>query len=166
MLGGAFMCWGPDGAALTNPFTGEKKTGSYGINGYLYRAGGNYASADNDTSQLIGGGLAQSAARLWELPVKRSAEIPMVLDCIWDNGWPRESDPVPDTLYTSNNFSPMIGRFCIARHGMAVNVGFVDGHASTVQLPDLWRLPWHKQWNTMLINFPQITKDVKDRYRG
>ncbi|HMD53360.1 MAG TPA: hypothetical protein VKJ65_02280, partial [Phycisphaerae bacterium] len=33
-------------------------------------------------------------------------------------------------------------RVCINRHQMHVNVGFIDGHAETVSLGNLWTLPW------------------------
>jgi prepilin-type processing-associated H-X9-DG protein len=35
-----------------------------------------------------------------------------------------------------------MGRFCIARHGQATNIVFLDGHAETVALADLWSLKW------------------------
>jgi prepilin-type processing-associated H-X9-DG protein len=41
----------------------------------------------------------------------------------------------------SANFS-MMTRICMARHGRAINVVFFDGHAETVNLPDLWGLQW------------------------
>jgi prepilin-type processing-associated H-X9-DG protein len=34
--------------------------------------------------------------------------------------------------------------FCIARHGRAVNVLFLDGHAARVPLSELWKLQWHR----------------------
>ena len=30
---------------------------------------------------------------------------------------------------------------------MAINVGFLDGHVQTVQLPELWTLRWHNGWS-------------------
>jgi prepilin-type processing-associated H-X9-DG protein len=39
-----------------------------------------------------------------------------------------------------------MGRFMIARHGKAVNVGFADGHAATVPLRELWTLRWNPRW--------------------
>ena len=38
---------------------------------------------------------------------------------------------------------------------MAINVGFLDGHAALVELPDLWKLKWHKGWD---LNAPQTVK--------
>jgi prepilin-type processing-associated H-X9-DG protein len=40
-------------------------------------------------------------------------------------------------------------RMCLARHsGKHINVVFLDGHASMINLRDLWTLPWHKGWKT------------------
>jgi prepilin-type processing-associated H-X9-DG protein len=38
-------------------------------------------------------------------------------------------------------------RIMVARHFMAINVGFLDGHATTVSLPDLWNLKWSGTWD-------------------
>ena len=37
-----------------------------------------------------------------------------------------------------------MGRFCVDRHQMAVNVSFLDASARTVPLQGLWKLKWHK----------------------
>src|SRR5688500_8506352 len=151
-LGGAYYAWGPDGAALTDPFTGIKKTGSYGMNGYLYRqAAGTYNRSVEDENLLLnhasgGLGVATAKLRLYKFPVKNTAEIPLVADSTWSNGWPNEFDPVPANLYNTNSFGPMMGRFCMARHQRAVNVGFLDGHVTTVPLFELWTLKWHARW--------------------
>jgi prepilin-type processing-associated H-X9-DG protein len=33
-------------------------------------------------------------------------------------------------------------RVCMERHGLAINVVFLDGHAATVPLAQLWQLQW------------------------
>ena len=62
----------------------------------------------------------------------------------------------------SNNWT----RLCVARHNMAINVGFMVGHVSTVPLPDLWTLPWHREWDVNLVNFDKVRADIKARYKG
>jgi len=37
-----------------------------------------------------------------------------------------------------------MGRFCIDRHDMAINVAFLDGNARTTPLHELWQLRWHR----------------------
>jgi prepilin-type processing-associated H-X9-DG protein len=43
---------------------------------------------------------------------------------------------------TSGANSYEMDRFCIARHGQAINIVFFDGHAETVPLANLWGLQW------------------------
>jgi prepilin-type processing-associated H-X9-DG protein len=59
----------------------------------------------------------------------------------------------------------MMGRFCIARHGMAINVAYLDGHAQPVELPDLWRLKWHKAWDAKNVNFTAIRADIRKKFK-
>ena len=141
--GGAFLCWGPRGAGITDPETKKTGTGSYGVNGFLYRLG---ATGGNDDSLL--GHSDKNKAWYWDLPIKRSSEVPFAADAIWENGWPRETDtPHPNLYYHSYNTGEgMMNRFCIARHQKAINVCFVDGHVVTVPLRELWTLPWHDKW--------------------
>jgi prepilin-type processing-associated H-X9-DG protein len=37
----------------------------------------------------------------------------------------------------------MMSYFCIDRHRSAVNVVFLDGHATRVPLAELWKLKWN-----------------------
>ncbi len=96
-----------------------------------------------------------------------SAKIPVFFDSTWHDVWPSNFGVLPNTQmgntpYTdypptvldgsmavkSNNVGSvapnfsMITRICMARHGRAINVAFVDGHCETVNLPDLWGLQW------------------------
>jgi prepilin-type processing-associated H-X9-DG protein len=36
----------------------------------------------------------------------------------------------------------------------AINMAFVDGHAETVPLENLWTLYWHKNWDPKKITLP------------
>jgi len=146
--GGAYLCWGPRGSKIKDPITGKGGTGSYAINGYIYRLGGQYTSATEDDAALISASSNSPKSWFWELPCKRSAEVPFVADAIWENGWPKESDtPHPNLFYHPYGYN-MMSRYCVNRHSKAINVGFVDGHVSTVPLRELWTLLWHDQWKT------------------
>jgi prepilin-type N-terminal cleavage/methylation domain-containing protein/prepilin-type processing-associated H-X9-DG protein len=141
--GGAFLSWGPSsGGQLIDPDTGKPDTGSYGINGYCYR----YGTGFNDSSldSHIPSGLTSKV--YWNFPVRRSTDIPVLADGIWENGWPTPSDPVPTNLFYHDYGASMMGRFMVARHGKAINIMFADGHAATTQLRDLYRLPWYNGW--------------------
>jgi len=137
--GTAFTAWGP--SAGKYKFMG-KQSGSYAFNGWLY-----YYNADR-TSRGGGGNLEND---YYKAPVvKRSADVPVFADSIWVDAWPQPTDTPPQNLtaggYGSGN--SMMGRFCIARHGRAINVAFADGHAATTPLEQLWTLPWKPGWKT------------------
>ena len=198
--GGAFYQWGPRGQAMQY-FDDTWKVGqppkqlagSYGFNGFCLRAYSNQfqtpppltASWSGNDGALAGGGQAGDLRRLWVPPFKKTAEIPIIFDSTWPNAWPKDKaldadDTVPATLY-----QPAMGggggmdiadnwkRVVIARHRMSINVGFFDGHVSTVELSELWNLPWHGPSTGPLAWKPptaaemaQIRRDIKARYKG
>jgi len=149
MPGGAFYCWGPGGQAMQDPnatlLNQKQLTGSYTYNGYCLRAG----DPSGNDGTLAGGGQAGSLARLWVPPLKKTAELPIICDGIWPTAWPKETDAIPPNIYLPAGGPAMSindtnwKRIVIARHGFAINVGFFDGHVTKVDLPELWKLPWH-----------------------
>jgi prepilin-type N-terminal cleavage/methylation domain-containing protein/prepilin-type processing-associated H-X9-DG protein len=200
--GGAFYAWGPNGRAMqffvydpgTSTFVNHPMSGSYAYNGYLLR---DDPSGDNKALYGIppaagSHGQAARLSRLYALPVRSSAEVPMIADGTWPIGWPKETyntsqDQVPASLYQPDGPGPgpnINGNpggnwniFCIARHYMATNVGFMDGHASTIQLPDLWTLKWHAEWNVVAplndtgaaqspVDMAKIRSTIKSEYKG
>jgi len=182
MPGTAFNCWGPYGRAMQyfdDKGNYQHLAGSYGFNGYCLRA---YSDVDTktlkrptswsgDDTALEKSGQAGDLSRLWVPPLKRTAEVPVLYDSIWPTAWPKESDSVPSSLYApagwgSMNISNNMNRVCTARHRMAINVAFLDGHASTVELPDLWNLPWHRKWDATKVNFNTIRNTIKAEFKG
>jgi prepilin-type N-terminal cleavage/methylation domain-containing protein/prepilin-type processing-associated H-X9-DG protein len=169
MPGTAFNCWGPYGRAMRY-FDPSGKTqhmsGSYGYNGYCLRL-----HPSGDDKNLVKGGQAGSADRLWVPPLHQTAELPIIFDAIWPTAWPKETDNPPSSLYAPSGWNALtIGnnwtRVCIARHRMAINVGFFDGHVEAVELPDLWKLKWHRQWNPNRVNFDNVRRLIKSRFKG
>ena len=158
MVGTAFNCWGPYGRAMRY-FDGlnnaKHMAGSYTYNGYILRL--HESGNDNTLKSEAGGGtdtasMNRGAKRLWVPPVLRvSTELPVICDGIWPAAWPKEEDDF--TTITSIYAPPGVpngndwARIVVARHNMAINVAFMDGHVSTVQLPDLWTLRWTRTWN-------------------
>ena len=70
---------------------------------------------------------------------------PLFGDCIWVDGSPTASDPVPANTELGDpslNANDQMGRFCIDRHLGQINVSFTDGSAHTVPLAQLWQLNW------------------------
>jgi len=186
--GAAFYAWGPGGQALTDPndYTaagtpkngvGKKLMGSYGYNGYCLREedSGNSGQLRKEAGSPDTTTLEPGHSRIWVPPLKRSHEVPLIFDSTWPAAWPKENQLPPANLYSDvgtpftlgigNNWS----RVCVARHNMAINVGFLDGHAVTTPLPDLWKMPWHAQWD--LKNLPTgqtldtIRANIVSKYR-
>jgi prepilin-type N-terminal cleavage/methylation domain-containing protein/prepilin-type processing-associated H-X9-DG protein len=91
-----------------------------------------------------------------------SALTPVFGDSSWHDAWPFDFNTNPNTgldqapdashLISGTQYDDNIGstqpdwgmmdRFCMKRHGSAINVVFLDGHAETVKLGDLWSLYW------------------------
>jgi prepilin-type N-terminal cleavage/methylation domain-containing protein/prepilin-type processing-associated H-X9-DG protein len=136
--------------------SGTNYQGSYAFNGWLYT--GTYTVAD-----LLG--TKNSWKYSGESAVKNPSNTPLFGDAMWIDGWPRETEGPSKDLYNGNGNGDM-GRFTIARHGGiapksaprsissssslrgAINMAFVDGHASSVKLQNLWTLDWHVDWAT------------------
>ena len=91
----------------------------------------------------------------------------MLVDSVWENLMPLETDTPPNTL-TKPGYSSSAGmaRCCIARHGTgypakapnsyfytpnatipgSINMGCMDGHVEMVKLESLWAYYWHLSW--------------------
>jgi prepilin-type processing-associated H-X9-DG protein len=174
MPGTANNSWGPYGQAMRyfpeNGPVGEAlhMAGSYTANGYALKV-----HSSGNTGLLTEAGGGSSAAqqevgrqRLLKYPIRDASRTPHMTDGIWPNAWIKSTDDIIAggnnsiiyNLYFSATTAPgmsggsmQIGndwrRIVVARHGFAINVAFADGHAETVQLPDLWKLKWHSLWN-------------------
>ena len=71
---------------------------------------------------------------------------PMLVDSIWVDVWPEESD-VPAKTWKGSRIS-MMSRVSMDRHDGRNLVVFNDGHVEAIKLPMLWTLHWHKNWET------------------
>ncbi|AQT69194.1 type II secretion system protein G [Anaerohalosphaera lusitana] len=120
-------------------FQGSVK-GSYGINFWVMSGSLRGFSAERrfqNFSSLRGG-------------------LPTFADSTWPDGHPDGDDQVPLDVYGGGYGGENIntrfpgsmgygmGRFCIDRHGMAINVAMTGGSVETVDLEDLWVLKWNQ----------------------
>jgi prepilin-type N-terminal cleavage/methylation domain-containing protein len=93
--------------------------------------------------------------------------VPLFADCIGAGGAPMDSDtppdnyrvPVPlgeltDSVQTGPKYWGM-RTFCMDRHGWAINAVFIDGHARTVPLDELWQLKWNNRFVPRRIVLPR-----------
>jgi prepilin-type N-terminal cleavage/methylation domain-containing protein/prepilin-type processing-associated H-X9-DG protein len=132
------------------PFVGTPA--SYGLNGWWYRQLS--ASMNSAQNQLIYAGVTRSQYEMMQphRGMRDATIVPVIGDSNKIDSWPKRDDPTPAegnyTTFTGDRgggTSPrMLGRFAIARHGTFVNLLFLDGHAATLPLSELWRLKWHE----------------------
>ena len=124
--------------------------GSYGINGWMLRVPPWYP-------------LPRPHDWFLRWPPKESSKVPLLADGAYYVAWPEHTDPPPRNLVTpvpvrgavpGGEGNTGMRNFSMASHGRAVNVLFVDGHARTVQLPDLWRLTWQEQFVAADVTLP------------
>jgi prepilin-type processing-associated H-X9-DG protein/prepilin-type N-terminal cleavage/methylation domain-containing protein len=141
--------------------------GSYGLNGWVYRLVG--ASHPEGIGNDGGVGYSrgtltaeQAFHRYVKTGAKDSALVPVFADCIWPNGWPRDTDTPPSDLTTgarrnrgSQPNEHMMARFTIARHDKSINAGFLDGHVENVPLTRLKLLKWHEGFKYDEVDWPQ-----------
>jgi prepilin-type N-terminal cleavage/methylation domain-containing protein/prepilin-type processing-associated H-X9-DG protein len=145
-------------------------TGSYALNGWLYdkNSPGNPTQYVSDTP--AGSYFGKDSN------VKFPVTTPIFVDAVWPDMWPQPSDTPgnPSNLYNGvgnvGGPGPMT-RACIARHGSKpatgapmsaqttqpfpglVNVAFVDGHAASSKLGQLWTYAWSGTWqNQHVVN--------------
>ena len=117
--------------------------GSYAINGWCYGPDIDPPYKGQQGGQRYGMGPRDA----WHVfPVKDASNVPIFCDSAWVDAWPVQTDP-PGNLVSGDQ--QMMTRVCLKRHNKRfINVSFMDGHAQTVQLPDLWKLKWSKVFDT------------------
>lgn len=126
-------------AQAAAPFRGS----SYGMNAWLVVPPPGYPRSD-----------------LRELYIHRpwaeTSRVPLLADSMFALLVPLHTDPPPRRLVPHQM---VMGPYamdgvCIARHGRAVNVAFLDGHARTVRLDELWQLKWNNGWVDTYVKLP------------
>jgi len=114
--------------------------GSYATNGWM-------CNPPSTWDSLWGRGPKQNYWR--GIPPKYASEVPLFTEGWWVDAWPRETDR-PYTI-RENRLSGGQGEMCticVDRHNMTQNVLFADYSVSRLSLKQLWRLRWHKEYNT------------------
>jgi prepilin-type N-terminal cleavage/methylation domain-containing protein len=77
--------------------------------------------------------------------------VPVFADCMWRGGGPFESGEKGDPPATDGAWSGAgaeIEHFCINRHERYINSLFMDWSVRRVGLKELWKLKWHRNFNT------------------
>lgn len=107
--------------------------------------------------------------------VPEAFRIPLFADTMWRGGGPYEQGtrgdpPEFDGQWIDYNREMM--HFCIGRHEGAINMLFMDWTIRRVGLKELWKLKWHRQYNTngpwtkaggvQPGNWPEWMRNLKD----
>lgn len=119
-------------------------SGGYGLNGWLC-----------DTPDEVLETEGRDTAHSWRtMDYSNSSNIPLMADAVWYTGRP-ESDDLPPEQEPEKKFEEIskdssnhMRRFTVNRHREKLNVLFMDGMIKSISPKELWRLKWHKSYNT------------------
>jgi prepilin-type N-terminal cleavage/methylation domain-containing protein len=119
--------------------------GSYGINRWVYDPPTNYSTIPHSNYYPADNYFGSSN-------FKTQDQIPLLLDCVWMEAGPSDSDIPADEW----DFVPAhlgrgqgeITRFTINRHNGFVNGVFMDMSGRKIGLKELWSLKWNRNFNT------------------
>lgn len=132
VTGSKFIAWGvfsADDHRIGYPGS----SGSYGINDWV-----------GDPIKGVSHG---EASWYWWVPSAKGAnQAPLFLDSKWLGGFPIHNDSPP--AYDDGRGDGQMDRCCINRHDGSVNTLMVDFSIRKVGLKELWKLKWHRQFDT------------------
>ena len=144
----------------------ETDHGSYGINDWVYDPAPGVES--------IGGRPAKDYWRYTSVP--GGSTIPLFLDASHPHGGPAHTDAPPpyedmEPVWGAGN---RMAHYCIGRHDGFVNSAFLDWSVRRVGLKGLWKLKWHRTFDTngpwtevggcLTEDWPQWIRHLSDSY--
>ncbi len=156
---GVFTAWGKYGegswAAYTPVWAKKGMYGSYGINGWAHDP------LDNGIPGTYNISLADRPKYWRTIVVPHADRVPLFGDCMWDGTEPEADDSPPASRGVQNS---NMSTFCIDRHSAGnTAMTFMDGSARKVGLKELWRLKWHRNFDTNLqMDWPGWMQGFKD----
>ena len=121
------------------------RSGSYGLNGY--------SPAYIESSGSFGSPSSHSIEQGWKNAFQKgTSNVPVMLDCALWAGFPNPTDTPPASEDQAAT-EPSLGSngmklFSINRHNGFINALFMDWSVRKVGLKELWKLKWHKNFNT------------------
>lgn len=122
-------------------------SGNFGLNGWLY-----------PNTVVWGPDPDPNNPRHWT-PVLNNVlmpgRVPVWADCVWVDGWPLDTDYPgdPKAIVADSGLTGM-RRFAMARHGLAINVAFLDGSVRNIDVVELWQLQWHRTFVSTVVALP------------
>ena len=133
--GGTYGTWG--GESLDEDYVVQNDYGSYGINRWIYNRREDWTKENYFMSYNV----------------KGTHQIPLFLDSSWYGSGPLDIDNPPEfeghtASETGDWKDDNMRRFCLNRHGAAMNGVFLDFSVRKLGLKELWTLKWHRNYNT------------------
>ena len=133
---GTFVGWGVfDGSGWTT----KGDYGSYGLNRWITNPLSGVSPRDRPTEYN------------WRTcNIRVANNVPMLLDCHWVGGWPEATSNEPpeyDGDWDGKRLNN-IKRFCLNRHNGTTHCLFMDLSIRKVGLKELWKLKWHRYFDT------------------
>ncbi len=128
--------WGPMfGSSWMEAFS----TGSFGIN--------EWASCPPESADTLWG---FDKTWAWQRTTANEASnVPVFLDCAFVDGFPLDTDSAPEFRDDQNGWGANAMKlYCLDRHNQSVDAVFLDGSAGKVLIKNLWKLKWHRNFDT------------------
>ncbi len=139
--GATFEDWGHIAASSTQTWWDEYPSGSYGINEWC---------ADPPPGATTYWDQRFLSNNDWRtMTAKGASRVPLFLDCMFVDGFPLDTDRAPTSPDQHNGWSNhAMKQFCIDRHNGTINGVFLDLSADKIGLKQLWKLKWHRVFDT------------------
>jgi len=151
----------PDGRKRGAPFNtyvmGEggpgdlREEASYGINCWVYNPPTMKKPGSNKIREYI---QKRPVEYNWRTAnVRGGNKIPVFADTMWRGGGPFYKEKplrIEPPIYHGqwSGAKAEMHHFCIDRHDGGINVLFLDSAVRKVELKELWKLKWHRQFDT------------------
>lgn len=133
--GGPTTCYDFPSPDATTP--GQRLLSSYGINNWVY----NPRPGVND----IQGRPTRYNWRKFDVP--QPSITPLFGDAMWRGGGPTHNSAIPQFNGQWSGAGAEFHHFAFARHGKGTQWVFFDGSARFSRTRDLWKLPWHREFD-------------------
>ncbi len=121
---------------------GGRWTGSYGVNPWVFSFNGNSGSMFN--------GFDPEAWRWKRAEAACADNVPFFGDCTGPGSAPKDTNIPAEfrDLSSPPSYIRGMGQWCIDRHNCAINLLFMDFSVRRTNLKCLWKLKWHRQFDT------------------
>lgn len=136
-----FTAWGPYGEERNAPWVMEGAVSGYGTNGWICNPPGHFTMVPT---------FEQPVSDMWKsvAKVRNANNVPLILDARWIFAFPQPFDTPPEYHGQNRQTGDEMRTFCFDRHGGMTNGAFVDSSVRKVGLKELWKLKWHRSYDT------------------